>query len=720
MTTPIKATGKTESLSFFSFFTKKDRGLRFVIGLLCLICLTLFLHFREVKVELLELHSISGGYVTAQVDFEFPDDQQTLVSKQNAITDIGTIYRLRTSDLHEVRYDFENYLIQQPLWRQYAPAVSFEKMYRIADALEDYLLDLRFAEPKTIKRIKKYDLPTASYLPFTIVAANPGDLIPLPAEYWSHLKEISFKGDLKEKFPDVSKETMDFVLHYFESHQLILMEDPETQNSIKQLITQRVSEQHTQVKAGARIIGPGEKVTPRHIVMIESMKKTMEDNRDLFSIKQIGSSFLLALVFMILFALYFRMEHPKIYFSLQKSSLVLTVIILTLTFAKITEYIILKNPAQLMQSIQYPLFVPFAAILFTILLNLRVALFCSFSLTVILAMGLAVDSSHFLIMNLVASLATVLSAKSLRKRTEIFIVCGKCFLAVVPIIFAFSLANGYEWRGALSTDFGSTLLFLSITAVLAVGLLPILESLFNVMTDMTLMEYTDPNNELLRRLTLEIPGTYHHSLVLGNIAESAAQAIGANGLLCRVATLYHDVGKLQNSHYFSENQPTSVNIHQLLTPQESAQVIISHVKAGEEIAKKYHLPQPIVDTIAQHHGTTLVYYFYCKELEQVGRPELVDEEKFRYPGPKPQTKEIAIIMIADAIEAASRSMHDVTQEAFLEKINQVIRERANDGQFNECDLTFKDIETIKKTIASTLLASHHVRIKYPEKNGFST
>lgn len=724
MSTHSKATEKDGSWikKIQALFSDKDRGLRLVLGLICLICLTLFLHFREVKVDLLELHSVSGNYVIARVDFEFPDDQQTLVLKQSALTDVGTIYRLKGTYLRDVRFDFENFLIQQPQWRQITPPVTYEKMYKVADALETLLFDMRFAHPKTIKRIKKYGVSTVSYLPFTLRTDDQEDEIFLPSEYWSHLKETSFKIDLEQKYPDVSKEAIDFVLKYFENRQLILVEDPDTQTFVKQLIDQHVPDHYTKVKAGARIIGPGEKVTPRHIAMIESMKKSMEEERSLFSPYKMLGNLLLSLLFVVLSALYFRIEQTKLYFSLQKLSLVVCIVILTLAFAKITEYIILENPAQLMQSIRYPLFIPFAAILFTILLNLRVALFCSFILTVILTLGLAVEPMEFLVMNLVAALATILSAKKLRKRAEIFAVCGKCFFAVLPVIFIYGLATGYVTSSGISSDIGSSLLFLSITAVLTVGLLPILESLFNVLTDMTLMEYTDPNNELLRRLTLEIPGTYHHSLVLGNIAESAAQAIGANGLLCRVATLYHDIGKLQNSHYFSENQPSSVNIHQLLTPQESAQVIISHVKAGEEIARKYHLPQPIIDVICEHHGTTLVYFFYCKEIEQKGgQVAEVEEEKFRYPGPKPQSKESAIIMISDAIEACSRSMEEVTEEALREKISNVIRERADDGQFNECDLTFKDIETIKKTIANTLLASHHVRVKYPEKkeNGYS-
>jgi len=230
------------------------------------------------------------------------------------------------------------------------------------------------------------------------------------------------------------------------------------------------------------------------------------------------------------------------------------------------------------------------------------------------------------------------------------------------------------------------------------------------------MEFMDPNNELLQRLAIEVPGTYQHCLVLGNLSEAAAQSIGANGLFCRVGCLYHDIGKLNNPHFFTENQAGGVNIHQLLTPQESAQVIISHVKDGEMLAKKYRLPQPFIDVILQHHGSTLVYYFYVKEVElHGGKEEEVDISKFQYPGPKPQTKEAAIIMICDTIEAASRSLDDSSEKTLTEMVDRLTKERSEAGQFDECNLTFQELGIVKRTLIKTLMVSHHVRIKYPKR-----
>jgi len=226
----------------------------------------------------------------------------------------------------------------------------------------------------------------------------------------------------------------------------------------------------------------------------------------------------------------------------------------------------------------------------------------------------------------------------------------------------------------------------------------------------------DPNTELLRRLSVEAPGTYQHSLVVGSISEAAAQAIGANALFCRVSTLYHDIGKLFNPHYFTENQMGGFNIHQLLTPQESAQVIIAHVTEGEMLAHKHGLPESFIDVIREHHGTTLVYYFYCKQLDQAGGdPNLVDPTLFRYPGPKPRTKESAIIMMADSIEAASRSLEKVDEGILISLVNRLIGEKLEGGQFDECQLTFEEFGIVKQKIINVLSLYRHSRVQYPTK-----
>lgn len=543
---------------------------------------------------------------------------------------------------------------------------------------------------------------------YLISSVGNGRMMSLPKAVWSDLKDTLINID------GASEDSVDFVLKFYSAQQWNLQEDVTKERGLRQQIESNVPVKYTRVEAGSFIIVPGEIVTARHIAMLNAMKKALGEERQLWAPTSIIGSLLLALVMVALSILYLKINHREILVSVRKLTLMITIVILTMVIAKLTEYFLINKTSNFIDVVRYPIFVPFAAIILCTLVGAQAALFFSGFLAVLLGITLAVDHDRFLVINLITALVAIICCRYIHKRKEIFTVCGKVWLSSILVIIAFNLMAGDFWNLNLMTDIVSALIFLAVTAILVVGLLPILESSFHVLTDMSLMEYMDPNNELLRRLSLEAPGTYQHCLVVGNLAEAAARAIGANGLFCRVSTLYHDVGKLFNPHYFTENQLGGINMHQLLTPQESAQVIMSHVAEGEAFARKYRLPQSFTDIIREHHGTTLVYYFYRKQLEQVGGdPSLVDESKFRYAGPKPHSKESAIIMIADIIEAASRSMSEVTEENLTVLVDRLIREKADDGQFDECRLTFEELGVVKKTIIKTLLVASHLRIKYP-------
>jgi putative nucleotidyltransferase with HDIG domain len=254
------------------------------------------------------------------------------------------------------------------------------------------------------------------------------------------------------------------------------------------------------------------------------------------------------------------------------------------------------------------------------------------------------------------------------------------------------------------------------------------EHLFQVTTDISWLEASDLNHPLLRRMTIEAPGTYHHSLVVANLAEAAAEAIGANATLCRVCSYFHDVGKLVKPEYFTENMNFERNPHDDLAPSMSALIIISHVKEGVDLALKHNLNQQIIDVIQEHHGTSLVYYFYKRALQQQedaragGKimsmreedvPE-VSEESFRYPGPRPQAKESAIVSLADMIESASRSLEKPTPTKIEQLVNDLIAQRIADKQLDECDLTLADLTTVAERFRFTLTTMLHTRIAYPK------
>jgi putative nucleotidyltransferase with HDIG domain len=481
-------------------------------------------------------------------------------------------------------------------------------------------------------------------------------------------------------------------------------------------IQAQVPAKYTHLSAGSRIIDQGEIVTPRHIAILQAMKGALNEQRSLWSPSTITGSMILVLLLTGICWIYLSANYPRLTSSNRKLCLIVTVVLLTFGIAKITEFFFLSSKSNIIEVIRYPLFVPFSAILLCSLLNPFIATFTSAFLAIVLMMSLAFDSSTFLILNLVASLVVILSARNLRQRKEIFIICGKAWLFCIGIIFAFHLYQNFSWDGFLVDAFSAGG-FMLLTAVLVLGLLPLLESGFHIMTDVTLMEYMDPNHDLLRRLSIEAPGTYQHSVVVGNLAEAAASAIGANGLFCRVATLYHDIGKMATPQYFTENQQGGMNIHQLLTPQESAHVITAHVAEGVVLGRKAGLPEQFIDIIKEHHGTTLAYYFYRKQLElEGGDKSKVEEKDFRYAGPRPRSKESAIIMIADSLEAASRSLEKITEETISDLTSRIIRDKYDEGQFDQSLLTLEELAIVKKTLEKTLTAYGHARVKYPKRD----
>ena len=252
-----------------------------------------------------------------------------------------------------------------------------------------------------------------------------------------------------------------------------------------------------------------------------------------------------------------------------------------------------------------------------------------------------------------------------------------------------------------------------ISTVMTLGSLPFFETLFGVSSSLRLLELSNPGHPLLRRLLLEAPGTYHHSILVGNLGETAAQAIGADALLVRVGALYHDCGKLKRPYFFAENQFAQANPHDKISPALSTLVITSHVKDGVELAKQYKLPAPVAGMIQQHHGTGLVSFFYARASESE-RDLCIDEKDFRYPGPKPQTREAAVVMLADSVEAAVRSMSDPSSWQVKNAVRKIIREKLNDGQLDECDLTLRELNEIENAFINVLSGVYHERVEYPE------
>ncbi len=312
-------------------------------------------------------------------------------------------------------------------------------------------------------------------------------------------------------------------------------------------------------------------------------------------------------------------------------------------------------------------------------------------------------------------------------RVGIFLQAGLAIVvANIVVVSIFSLLGTRDLTGILQL-WGASLAAGVGSAVAAVGTFHVVGNLFGILTVFQLLELANPSQPLLRRLLLETPGTYHHSLMVGNLAERAAEAVGADPLLARVAAYYHDVGKLANPGAFIENQAGGVNVHDELPPEVSAQILRAHAADGIDIAYRAKLPKPLIAFIPQHHGTARIGYFYAKAREQAAAPfggldtaagrataDRLDERRFRHSGPKPQTREAAILMLADGVEAAVRSLASHDEPTIRAMVSRIIEERLEDGQFDECDLTLRDVERIREAFVAQLLGMYHQRIAYPQ------
>jgi putative nucleotidyltransferase with HDIG domain len=313
----------------------------------------------------------------------------------------------------------------------------------------------------------------------------------------------------------------------------------------------------------------------------------------------------------------------------------------------------------------------------------------------------------------------VYTVRDMKNRTQIFRSLGFIFLGYALSIIALGLER-FEAMPVILEQLTYALVNAVVSPVITYGLLIFLERVFRVTTELTLLELAQFNHPLLRMLAVQAPGTYHHSLSMATLAEAAASAVGANDILARVGAYFHDIGKIEKPGYFVENQKTSRSRHDKLSPRMSSLIITAHVKDGVALAREYGLPEQVIDFIPMHHGTTRIDFFYSKALELAQHSDdetKIDEIKeadYRYPGPKPQTKETGIMMLADAVEAAVRAIEEPNPERIESVIGELIRKRFEEGELDECPLTLKDLTRIRMAFLNVLVGAYHSRVKYPD------
>ena len=481
--------------------------------------------------------------------------------------------------------------------------------------------------------------------------------------------------------------------------------DAETFEKEQQAIFKKISLTKGMVQTGELIIAKGELVTNEKFILLESLRQDYES--------KLGSSFEYAgilagqvillgvsLTALFLFLLFFRKE------IFAETKQVVLILILILFIVLVTSLVVKYNPAYV-----YLIPVCLVPIIIGIFTDTRLALF-SHLITIIIT-GLIVPNSYeFVFLQLFAGIVTILSIVKLERRSQFLLTSFMIFITYSVIYTGMTLITEGSVEGINYIYFA----FFAGSAVLTLFSYPVIflfEKIFGLITDVTLLELSNTNNKLLRELALKAPGTFQHSMQMANLAEEAIYEIGGNPLLVRTGAMYHDIGKINEPFYFVENQSTGVNPHDELTYEESARIIVDHVQSGVDRAKKYKLPEQIIDFIRTHHGTRKTEYFYT--LAKKDNPdEEIDGDVYTYHGPEPFSKETAVLMMADTVEAASRSLKNPDEESINNLVENVINKQIESHQFDNSDVTLRDIRRIKKIFKKKLLNIYHLRIEYPE------
>jgi len=475
-----------------------------------------------------------------------------------------------------------------------------------------------------------------------------------------------------------------------------------TKNSIEEALA-NVSPNRGIIEKETLIISKGELVEGDKLKILESLKNEYETS----SVSKtnyyliISSYSFLVILSLLMIILFIRKFRKKIYLNINQLSLVffnITLLVLITTFVVSVE-----------SSYVFVIPICILPLLLKAFFDSRIAFFVH-SVTVMLLGFIVPNSYEFIFLNIIVGVITIISSDDLYKRANLFITVGQ--ITIVYMISYFSFFVIHEGNIDNIEIFNFLLFMLcGLLTLFVYPLIYIYEKVFNLVSDVSLLELSDTNSPLLKELSNKAPGTFHHSMNVANLAESSANEIGANSMLARVGSLYHDIGKMNNPSYFTENQVTGANPHDKLSSLESVNIILDHVSKGVEMAKKNNLPDRIIDFIRTHHGTSVIHYFYENDLKLNLNPNIED---YKYSGPRPFSKETALVMMCDSVEAATKSLENPDSEKINSFVETIIDKQISNNQFENCSITFKDIKMIKDVIKKKLANIYHIRVEYPE------
>ena len=685
------------------YFQERNTRMLAWLGVFALIfLLILSIHFVPER-TVWEVGTVSDQDIQSDRYLTFVDEEGTLRKQQQALEDFQDIYRvdlykfnsITIAELSESFNKLEEIVVAEK------DGEALKTVEKISMAHDAFAFDLEADEWAVLVGLAEHRVQWLynQGADYAINVMSNG----VAQEHLENAREKILQSIRNDRYITGAEEK--FMLHVMQEMPLYAtyVLDSEATETRKAEILATVTPEKIVVQKGELVVGKGEVLTERQSVILQQLGYTKSASPALVVL---GLAVLLAILIGLVrgFMMHFT---PKIYQDERKVVLLMLLLAGTLFFYDLFLSLNLSTVTERAAQVGYLLPVAMGTMLITILLDVRLGIIAN----IILAMfaGLYTENASFAVVALLGGLTGCLGVSALGQRSDISRTAFAISVVNAIAIIGLGLIQG-QAIDVILYGVGSGVFNGLISSIFTMGILPYLESMFGITTSIRLLELANPNQPLLKRLMTEAPGTYHHCIMVGNLGEAAADAIGANGLEVRLGAYYHDIGKLKRPYFFAENQFSGANPHDNITPQLSTLIITSHVKDGLEMAKEEKLPPILMDMIAQHHGDSKVSYFYfkAKELDENAR-----EQDFRYENPKPQTKEAAILMMADTVEAAVRSKKDATPGQIEGFIRTLIKGKLNDGQFDECELTFRDLDQIAVAFTRVINGIYHKRVEYP-------
>ncbi len=687
---------------------------RKVIGVTLFFGITIFILLSNYSTDHVQLKpdEVAQRDIQSTINATVIDENKTQELRQQAAASVQKVYQEDKFALSDTYNEINKFFTELEKSLN-AEAESGEKTTQIKILLENINIKTDIFQPgHTISQLTRFLLDkTADDIELihqnSLMVSQAAMGKPITAEALNTAYEQVMELTDQMAFSDEAKDIIKIVVINTIRPNLIFNSDA-TELAISNAIEAVQPVQKT-VKAGEIIVRQGDRVTAEQIALLEQLGMQRTPGNTL---SFIGVCIFVGIIFLLMIE-FLRRYYREILKNDKMIFLVGLIIVLVLLITRFISIIHISDQPDINALTGYLAPVAAGSMLLAVLIDNRLAHFITMIMAIFVGLLFEGQGLFYAITAFIGGTVGIFGVYRVNQTSDLaragLYIAGVNILTIITL----NLIGGSLTLNLLLHSIVIGLVNGIASAVLMIGILPYLESAFSITSMIKLLELSNPNHYLLKRLLLEAPGTYHHSLMVGNLAEASAESINANPLLVRVGAYYHDIGKLKRPEYFVENQFGFDNPHEKIAPALSSLIITAHIKEGVELAREANLPQQVIDFIEQHHGTGLVKYFYNRALEE-DRDGCISEGSFRYEGPKPQTKELALVMLADSVEAAVKSLQNPTPETIRNMVKSIIKDKLDDGQLEDSPLTFKDLETITKSFCKILEGAYHKRIEYPE------